>query len=278
MMAVSTLSTHSARSTRSVLGRRATAGFTILEVMMAVIIISILTLILTPTLSNRAHEARLAACAQDMQNLADAQERAGIDMGYFLRIYALDDVSGGDDVSNNDYANNRVDGMADNAVTTDNIYETPTKIFITPSTQDYNTNYTALFARILSNETGFGFNGPYITWRRDENKNDWPEDPWGNDYLFFTRAGVIIPPNAFNLASQVPSGADPSEFFVTGLDWDGQTYDDIDTYFDRPTFLSLGPDGTPGLAGATSPAPETLFGAGDDLYYQFGGANYTSAP
>ena len=42
-------------------------------------------------------------------------------------------------------------------------------------------------------ERKFGWLGPYVNWKRDINHNDWPDDPWGNDYIFFTRQGGMFP-------------------------------------------------------------------------------------
>lgn len=217
------------------LGRRA---FTIIEIMVAVIIISILTLILTPTLSNRAKEARIAAADFDLKELAQAQERVAIDTGYFLRPYVLNDVPGGDGIANA-AANDQINGLSDNAVVTNNPYTDPSKIFISPSTQDFVTNQTVIFQRMLRDETDFNIKAPYVNWRRDSNENDWPDDPWGNDYWFFTRNGYLAPVDN-----------------LTGLP-DRSNEFQAESTFDRPAFVSLGPDG--------------LFGTTDDLVYKFAG-------
>lgn len=256
--------------------RRASAvpsGFTIVELVIAFIIIAVLTLIITPTLSNRAQEARIAAARQDVEHLAEAMERAAIDTGYLYRMYVLNDVPGGDGVSNVD-EDDIIQGIRDNDVTSDNPYESPSEIFISPYTQDFAPDQDDLFNRLTQGnnaETDFGWHGPYVNWRRDTNDNDWPDDPWGNDYLFFSSAGILYPPvpGATGELSQ-----DHSDTFQdTGPDFTtdqgaNQSYNAL--IFDRFAILSMGPNGLPG-DGSGSGGSADRYGGGDDIIRFFGG-------
>ncbi|HOE97921.1 MAG TPA: prepilin-type N-terminal cleavage/methylation domain-containing protein [Candidatus Sumerlaeota bacterium] len=258
---------------------RRPAGFTIVEVIVTFIIIGILATILVPVLVNRAEQARIASAEQELSHLKDAMERAAIDTGYFFRLDVLDDGPGEDGIAATaprvtPGVKDRIEGILDNDVTTDNLYDEPEKIFIIPSTQDFHPLYaTQLFPRLEENETNFNWRGPYINYRRDANGNDWPDDPWGNDYLFFTRAGILYPPLADpgDPTWGCDSFQDQGPAMVV-TDANGATTVErfpVDApLFDRPTILSMGPDGMPG--DGTSP-PDNNYGQGDDIYVQFGG-------
>jgi type II secretory pathway pseudopilin PulG len=270
------------------------SGFTIIEIVMAFIIIGILISVLIPTLSNRADEARRTAALQDLERLADAQERVAVDTGYFFRIYALNDTRGGDNL----YANAQLggfqvlgnrQGIQDNDLVTNNIYERPTDLFILPSTQNYPASQIAIWNRLdtrngsaPNNETDFNWNGPYLNWYRDTNRNDWPDDPWGNDYLFFTINGLIFPPDP---TSEIPgrdqetSTVGSFQFSLLGPGYEltgpggGLTQFPATSLFDRPTFLTLGPNGVPGNGSDDPSDPNYGYGRGDDLVRSFGGAS-----
>lgn len=253
--------------------RNRARGFTIVELIVVVVIIGVLVTIMVPVLSTRSSEARITAAKQDLQHIADALERSHINTNYMFRLDALNDGIQGDAIANS-ASNNVHQGVRDIAVTVNNIYGStfPYHVFISLETQSFPTNQLELYNRLVRNETAFGWQGPYMNWHRDANSNDWPDDPWGNDYLFFTRNGVIYPPVETSLTEQLngwkfqlygpatmvsdsTSGAVSRSFEAANL-------------FDRPTVLSLGPNGLPG--NGTNDINDG-YGKGDDLFYQFGG-------
>ncbi|MCE5229132.1 prepilin-type N-terminal cleavage/methylation domain-containing protein [bacterium] len=249
-------------------------GFTIVELIVVVLIIGVLVTIMVPVLSNRSAEARVTATKQELQHLGDAMERAHIQTNYMYRLDVLNDAIKFDNIANTDPANVQ-SGIRDSGITTNNLYGTqfPYTIFISLETQSFPPNQLELYQRLSRSETAFGWQGPYVNWHRDVNKNDWPDDPWGNDYLFFTINGMIYPPVDTPLTDQAlgwqfrPTG--PS---VQVRDTNGNvtTRQFPAAYiFDRPTLLSLGPNGLPGN-GTT--ATDDRYGKGDDLIYQFGSA------
>jgi len=284
-------------------GRR--LGFTIVEVVMAFIIIGILTLVLTPVLINRSKEAKVNAAMQDLQSLADAEERAANDTGYLYRVYVLNDTRGigiqsipAAVAGPNEFAlpSNRPNSILGNGILNGtwngisgtNMYANPAYIFIS-QTQPCSfldaTSQQNIWKVMASNETSFNWNGPYLNWHRDLNRNDWPDDPWGNDYLFFTANGVIYPPDrspqhpdeqngstSGGASTTGSSGITSGGFMVLGpivtLSNGSQKQFQAQYVFDRPTFLSLGPNGLPGN-GSTD--INDGYGKGDDLIYQFGG-------
>lgn len=266
---------------RFVRARRRRA-FSIIELIVAVIIIGILTAILTPTLTKRMAETRLRAAELELEDLVNAMERVSIDTGYFFRLYVLDDVQGGDNIANTDPAS-VIDGTDDEDATLGvNPHTEPSKIFIDPVSQDFLVNFEDKFDKFQEDEIVFGWAGPYLNWKRDANSNDWPDDPWGNDYLLFTKVGGLFPKH-FDL---------PNTTIAQPILGDDEIFDDdgpqftpngstslfrapADDIFDRPTVLSLGPNGLPGDgSGVTNDIEDTgNYGKGDDIFRHFGGAN-----
>lgn len=265
---------------RTPTARTGRLGFTIVELFIAFIIIGILVLIMTPVLTKRSEEARITAARADLQALKDAMERAAIDTGYLIRPYALNDGLQGDGTANSN-PESWAQGIRDNAIDDDtNIYEDPEHLFILLSggqtdRGDFAPNGRAIFDRLLINETQFGWNGPYINWTRDPRGLDWPHDPWGNPYHFFTRHGLLIPPEPDSddtqmredVGARFRTQADAPQYTLNGE----QIRFPTGLIFDRPTWLSLGPNGVPG-SGTTDPGdPDFGYGGGDDLIVQFGG-------
>ncbi len=240
-------------------------GFTILEVVIAMIIISILTLVMMPTVTNRSNQARTTAAEHDMQALAEAESRASIDMGYYVVPWRLNNVIAS---SQETYLNTRSDDQTLLG------YTGFDDMFINTVSLDVPGNVNQLYESFIDDETAFGWRGPYLNFRKDDNGNNWPDDPWGNDYLLFTKAGGMFPPDP-------PVGTDDADdgFVITGPDYidnNGATVTGISPLngiFDRPTWISLGPNGLPGN-GSTPVVDETsqgFYGNGDDLVLPFEG-------
>ena len=228
-------------------------GFSIIELLIAIIIIGILVAVIIPVLLNRAEEARVRAAESDLQHLQDAEERAGINTGYLYRFYVLDDVLGGDGFgpyNPNDY----IDGIRDEHLNVG--MQFPTRIFIEYKTGQFSQNYQNLYSQLTRNETAFGWQGAYVNYHhlRDIDTNDIAEDPWGEEYLLFTNSGKLV--DQFQ-------GILVETFYFFASD----TLSTVPIYwpfFDRFTVLSTGANGAPG--DGTSNA---IFGTDDDLYRQF---------
>lgn len=236
--------------------RPAVGGFSIIELLIALIIIGILTSIAVTNVAKRAEEARLKSTLQEMTSIRDALERVSIDTRWVMRLHVLDDVGGGDDIvklSIND-DNDLIDGILDENDQV--LVGNPEQIFIHPATGELLTPADAQlqFDRLENNETTFGWTGPYITYRRfDEQVGLYPADAWGTPYLFFTSEGYMVEPDGRLEAGTNTSGQFNSLGSVT-FDCDR---------FDRFTIISCGPDGLPGDNGNSEP------GTGDDLKVQF---------
>jgi prepilin-type N-terminal cleavage/methylation domain-containing protein len=267
-------------------GRRAassTSGFSIIELLVALIIIGILVTVITPRVANRADEARRTRALSDMENIQNAQEKAVVDTNFFVRLHVLDDVSGiGDGIppQNPQDPDDVIDALADEGIA-GTIYQNSRQLFISPSNGlllgavAADALYTDLSA--TDSETPFGqtrWAGPYLTYQIDANHpNDGGptyvgDDPYGNDYLFFTRAGLVVEPDGIIVTTITGSalfqrygGTAPAG--IAGFTYDCQL-------FDRAAVVSLGPNGVPGDGTDPSGAgSEGQLGRGDDIVRKF---------
>lgn len=233
---------------------KAFKGFTIIEILIAIIIIGILVAIIVPRLATRADLARRRGAESDIEEIRKAQEHAGIDTGYYYRLYVLDDNPGGDGYGTGN-ANDINDGLRDEFL--NQIASNPIRMFISPTTgQMFNdTSAVRIYAKMVDNETSFGWQGRYLTWHNDYNNNDIPDDPWNRDYLFFTQEGLVLEPDGLIV--------DSCGFLADGTPVVGGSYNC--RKFDRFTVLSLGANGVPGDGGADVDA----LGTGDDIFQQW---------
>ncbi len=242
-------------------------GFSIIELLIAIIIIGVLVTVLIPVIANRSEDARKARAGQDIESLCDAEERLSVDINYYSRLFFLNDVVGGDGVTfdPNNPTLDIVDGVRD--------YPVATRLFLDPTTQVYVPLLVGqnLLIDLQTNETTFGWHGPYINWHRDTNyvrtggakgPDGIPDDPWGNNYLLFTRAGLVVETGDITAAEIRETSAFP----FASPDGSGE-YDC--KRFDRPAILSLGPNGLPG-DGSGAGSSTGQFGMADDIVRKFG--------
>lgn len=251
------------------LGNKRRQGFSIIELLIAIIIIGVLVTILIPVIANRTEDARLARARQDIESLADAQDRMYVDVGYFGVLSLLNNVVGGDGVYN----------LTDNTVdVTDGIRDIPDgiSVFIDDQTQDYVPAGVSisLINNFRVSETTYGWNGPYVNWQRDANfplsgggvgPDGIPDDPWGRNYLLFTRLGLVV---------EDTMRSNPTQTTGQVVEWTTDAgalrhFELEPPYyckllFDRPTIISLGRDGLPG------DHTDRTFGRGDDIIRKFG--------
>lgn len=240
-------------------------GLSFVEVVITVLILSVLTLILTPTVTTRIAQAKVVSATTELKILAAAEERLALDTEYYARLYLLDDVTDNGDGIRNEDSTGVIDGTDDETTTATGaaVHTNVEEIFIAISSENFvaTANFTDNFR---ADEESFGWHGPYVNWKSDDNDNDWPDDPWGNDYILFTRVGGLFPLPAYTGA------ADDSSFVATfefTADDTGTTESTSAVVFDRPTILSLGPNGLPGNGNSGAG-----FGEGDDVFLSFGGS------
>ena len=78
--------------------KKSLKGFSIIELLIAIIIIGILVAVIVPRLATRSELARQRAAKSDLEHIRNAEEHAGIDTGYYYRLYVLDDNPRGDGI------------------------------------------------------------------------------------------------------------------------------------------------------------------------------------
>lgn len=256
---------------RSAKRSKASRGFSILELLIAVIIIGILAAILIPIIGNRAAKARVAAAESDLERIGSAMERVSIDVAHMVRLWALDDVPG----AITSIPETNPDGTVYNTVRNWNqadfyFQNARNALFINITGDDTGRFLDAvangnLFDRIQINETEFNWNGPYISYNADSHAyGAWlgavgldglPDDPWGENYLLFTREGLVLEPEGVIVTT--------ANFPIENSNATSGSTDC--TVFDRSVVLSLGPNNLPGDG-----TPSGILGTDDDIVRAIG--------
>jgi prepilin-type N-terminal cleavage/methylation domain-containing protein len=248
---------------------RRSSGFSMVELLIAVIIIGILVTIIVPVLTNRAADARLAAAKADLEAIANAQSQVAIDTGYVVRLHVLDDSGAIGDNFGSDDPNDVIDSIRDEDA---NNASQPQYIFLDARSGVAVPNGNVLFQRVEANPESVGWRGPYLSFQRKYTPANpppvsapWtfgsPLDPWGNPYFLFVAGqeqGGTAAVGGWIDEQNISIGGPPSPQFT----WGGASSDA--TNFDRNTLVSLGPNGLAGDGTVGAPV-----GTGDDLTRAF---------
>ena len=207
-------------------------GFSLLELLIAVIIMGILVSLVVFAFVRRSEEARISQALNDVDLIAEAEQQACVDTGYYCQLFLLDNAATTDTVTQ--WA---PEGLALN------------KVFVDPKTDQMVPDSTIAWQRVrplTSNPNRW--RGPYSDFK---GRLLWdftgygdmfgtPIDPWGNPYEFFTTYGWVSPLNG-SVGQQVAPY------------W--KTSGAASLKFDKCTIISPGPDG--------------IIGTTDDIMRQF---------
>ena len=191
-------------------------GMTLTELLVVLAILSLLATVLLPTVVNKVEDARIATAKQEVKALAHALEQCAAMHGYYVPLQVLDDLNPnvfGGQVNPN--ANVNADILSNEPE--GNIY------LIDPHRNllDQVTNQATLanrnqIPRIESMYQYWG--GPFVEFHRYYKPNpgtntdpsstdvrrDFPIDPWGQPYRFYSPYGII----GSNADSVVPGSWD----------------------------------------------------------------------
>ncbi len=188
------------------------SAFTLLELLIAMIILGILAVMVVFVYTKRADDARETVALAAVEQLAEAEAQVGVHTGYYCQLYYLDEPVTTDTITMpSNLSGTFVDPRSN-----------PSGQIITNANQVWNR-----IRPIMTNPNRW--HGPYVDFKKqvlNNSDNDGvPIDPWGNVYMFFTPYGYVDPFNKTVTQNYVDSNGDAA------------------AAVERPTILSKGPDG-----------------------------------
>ena len=257
-------------------------GMTLTELLAVLLILSLLTTIAVPVYVARQEDARVRVAMADCRNIAQAEDMVATMHGFYVPFQLLDELPSDRDPIGDD---ERIDELAGYA---DNLY------LINPTIEavDQLGNQAAMNLRLSAGYPGstspnplvrkmvLNWGGPFLSFQRfwydttagagydgpsdpryklsQDMFRDFPLDPWGNPYRFYSNIGVI------------GSGNDEQ-----GLDFDfdnpnsnfsnGELTTRDQDRFDRYAVVSFGRDG---MSDLEVPNPQNT--PDNDIFYEFG--------
>lgn len=230
------------------------AGFSLTELMAVAAVLSVLAVLATPVVINRVEQAKISAAQDEAKALAEAMEMCGATHGYYVPLQVLDDPPASIDLdSNADAIDQEV-----SIYFIDPSRSVDSQISDQASINDKNTNMRV--ANLINK-----WQGPFVTFHRyyipagsstapdqlnkTQRLQDFPLDPWGNPYYFYSPQGII---------GSGASGGQPSNGITFS---DGQlNRAGVGHQYGRYAIVSYGPDGV----------SQTIDDEADDIIYMFG--------
>lgn len=267
--------------------KRGTRGVTLTELLVVLAIISLLATILIPVTVNKMEQARIATARQEVRELAQAEDSCAVIHGFYVPLHILDDLNPNTDLSPVVFSSTQV-----NPDILSNSIQASGGIFVIDPNRSIldqvnfagfpGTNVVAPVGQLnLASpgdrqavprlETMYQFwAGPFIDFHRYFTPNptadpqsafdvrqDYPLDPWGQAYRFYSPLG-IIGQNADQITNNWPEGS-----------FNGRLTRNFQEPFDRWAIVSWGPNGIPNFQTPTRATGQV--DERDDITYEFGG-------
>lgn len=244
---------------------------TFTELLAALVILGILATMAVPVAIRRMQQARFATARAEVEQLAKGEQMVAATHGFYVPLQLLDDLPANVRTSN---------------ANADAIDQEPNSILLIFAEQDassqiqptINQNSTDPRVRRLV----LNWEGPWVTFPRvftgnlDTSSNapsqldaatlqrDYPMDPWGNAYRFYSPVGIIG-----SAAGTSGTPATITEMISTAFS--NGNLSNVDARFDRFAVVSFGPDGISDKVQTTGGTAGIPFSnVGDDVIYEFG--------
>lgn len=232
-------------------------GVTLTELLVVLVIIGILATIAVPVYINHAERARVATAEQEVKEIAMSEDACGAIHGLYVPLFVLDDVPG---QAGNLSVSSTADAIGSEPSTVRAIdFNQPLPLLRTASNAlDMSLSATDVRVRNMLKDWAGPFLNPQRVYdttpnlRFDQNKDDFPLDPWGNPYRFYTPVGIVG-------TTSISGSYDENDF--SGISSTSSNR------FDRYAIVSWGPDGQEDTLGSNT---------GDDIIYTFGITRETS--
>jgi len=261
---------------------------TLTELLAVLLILSLLATIAVPVYTARQEDARIRVAQAETREIGMAEEQVGVIHGFYVPLQVLDDTP----VSQNGVNTLPPTGIINEQIDRDATFgptlyvipiSIPSNVIMTrPQAQlDWGVNGppagTLAFGASRVSDMVLHWEGPFLTFHRywydpDAGYNpgdqqyytsgdqfrDYPLDPWGNPYRFYSPQGIIG-----SVDDEIFNPLDAQRQWSDGL----LTDDDTDEQrFTRYAVVSYGRDGI--SDGQAITAGPTAYH--DDIYYEFG--------